>query len=567
MATITTPAAGVSPYPAAAAAPTVLRASADGTTVLANAAAAAATVSELAAANANTLVVVSGQAALNSLITTSQPGVFEGANVTINLEEQNFNTTNQVTSTINSPSGGVGEIQFNSGSNSFASDAFFTYANSNVVTPGIRTDGYFYSNGAPFTGGGNAAIGNFVFTGDAMSIAHANSTLSVTGNGTGNVNVTANSKTWIFGASGNLTLPANTFAVNYANGTPVVISGAAGLPVANGTSNINIATANGNVTVTANTGNTWTFATGGNLVFPSNLIIDNESPNTRIYQTSGSLKIRATTTASLKMGWDEFTVASANGGLAHVITNGGGSGQPANLVVLTGNSSSTTYQWIFDNQGAISFPNGLNGARSQIYTTNGGYQTVFEAFNTNDGQGSGQKLTLDYDDAKVKIQSQAGTEWEFNQNGILTLPNGAAIRDTASDAVAFGQSAGETSQGAGAVAVGPSAGYTGQGNTAVAIGSGAGLTSQGYGAVAVGGTAGYTGQGGNSVAVGSGAGLTNQGNNSIILNATGAALNQTTANTFTVKPVRGDSTANLVGGGFKAVYYNSSTGEFAYSTD
>ena len=33
MATITTPAAGVSPYPAAAAVPTVLRAAADGTTV------------------------------------------------------------------------------------------------------------------------------------------------------------------------------------------------------------------------------------------------------------------------------------------------------------------------------------------------------------------------------------------------------------------------------------------------------------------------------------------------------------------------------------------------------
>jgi len=113
MAIITTPGAGVSPYEPTTAAPTVLRAGADGSTVTTSAAAAAATVSELAAANANTLVVVSGQAALNSLITSSQPGVFEGANVTINLEEQNFNTTNQVTSTINSPSGNTGEIQYN----------------------------------------------------------------------------------------------------------------------------------------------------------------------------------------------------------------------------------------------------------------------------------------------------------------------------------------------------------------------------------------------------------------------------------------------------------------------
>jgi hypothetical protein len=130
--------------------------------------------------------------------------------------------------------------------------------------------------------------------------------------------------------------------------------------IQNGASNVNIATANGNITVTANTGNIWTFSTGGNLVFPSNLIIDNESPNTRIYMASGSLKMRAQTTASLKLGWDEFTGASANGSLAHVIANGGGSEQPANLVVLTGNSSSTTYQWVFGAGGNLSAPGNIS---------------------------------------------------------------------------------------------------------------------------------------------------------------------------------------------------------------
>jgi len=214
-------------------------------------------------------VVVNGQAALNSLITSSQPGVFQGANVTINLEEQNFNTTNQVTSNTNYPAGGAGEIQFNSGSNSFASNAYFTYDNSNVITPGIRTDGYFYSNGAPFIGGGNAAIGNFVFTGDTMSISDdANASLTIRGNSLGNndnnivINPTSidiyaynsspysyselyldNSnvsapyaqiivdgnatpqQTWNFDHTGNLTLPGNTFAVKYANNQPVVIGG------------------------------------------------------------------------------------------------------------------------------------------------------------------------------------------------------------------------------------------------------------------------------------------------------------------------------------------------------
>jgi len=130
--------------------------------------------------------------------------------------------------------------------------------------------------------------------------------------------------------------------------------------IVNGASNVNIATANGNITVTANVGNTWTFDTGGNLTFPTGMTIDNESPNTRIYMTSGSLKIRATTTASLKLGWDEFTGANANGNLAHLIANGGAAGQPANLVVLTGNSSSTTYQWVFDAGGNLSAPGNIS---------------------------------------------------------------------------------------------------------------------------------------------------------------------------------------------------------------
>ena len=73
--------------------------------------------------------------------------------------------------------------------------------------------------------------------------------------------------------------------------------------------------------------------------------------------------------------------------------------------------------------------------------------------------------------------------------------------------------------------------------------------------------------GSNNIAIGICSGATVQSDNSIILNATGSTLNSPANNTFTVKPVRGDSTANLVGGGFKAVYYNPTTGEFAYTTD
>jgi hypothetical protein len=191
--------------------------------------------------------------------------------------------------------------------------------------------------------------------------------------------------------------------------------------------------------------------------------------------------------------------------------------------------------------------------------------------------------------------------------GVITLTNGAVIKDNAGDSVAFGQSAGATSQGNSAVAIGHNAGVTSQGTFTVAIGRNAGQTSQGGSAVAVGVSAGDVSQGVQAVAVGNGAGGTNQGNsavaigvsagqstqsveavaignsagsltqgisaiaigkgagryfqgnNSIIINATGADLDQTTANTFTVAPVRND-VANVA----EILFYNITSKEVTY---
>jgi hypothetical protein len=91
----------------------------------------------------------------------------------------------------------------------------------------------------------------------------------------------------------------------------------------------------------------------------------------------------------------------------------------------------------------------------------------------------------------------------------------------------------------------------------VTIGYFAGYTNQGDDAIAIGDAAGQTNQGNSSIAIGAGAGFIGQGNNSIILNATGAQVNNTAANTFTVKPVRNVSTSNVL-------YYNNTTGEISY---
>jgi hypothetical protein len=126
-------------------------------------------------------------------------------------------------------------------------------------------------------------------------------------------------------------------------------------------------------------------------------------------------------------------------------------------------------------------------------------------------------------------------------------------------AVAVGVSAGDTSQGTSAVAIGSSAGFTNQSANTVAVGVGAGQSTQGVDAVAIGNAAGSLTQGIAAVAIGSGAGRTSQGNYSIILNATGANLDQTTANTFTVAPVRND-VANIG----NVMFYNATSKEITY---
>ena len=100
-----------------------------------------------------------------------------------------------------------------------------------------------------------------------------------------------------------------------------------------------------------------------------------------------------------------------------------------------------------------------------------------------------------------------------------------------------------------------------QGTAAVAIGYQAGGQFQGNAAVAIGREAGYESQGANSIAIGSFAGQSAQGNNSIILNATGANLNQTTANTFTVAPIRASTLNNYSADTGNVLYYNTSTHE------
>ena len=115
-----------------------------------------------------------------------------------------------------------------------------------------------------------------------------------------------------------------------------------------------------------------------------------------------------------------------------------------------------------------------------------------------------------------------------------------------------------------AVALGKSAGQTTQSSNAVAIGASAGQTTQGSGAVAIGTNAGQgttTGQGANSIAIGLNTGVASQTAGSICLNASGLALNPSTAS-FYVNPIATtQQPAVTVVQERQGVVYNTTTSE------
>ena len=98
----------------------------------------------------------------------------------------------------------------------------------------------------------------------------------------------------------------------------------------------------------------------------------------------------------------------------------------------------------------------------------------------------------------------------------------------------------------------------GQGELATAIGGQAGEQNQGNHAVAIGNGAGLSNQGERAIAIGYQAGKNNQAVNSIVINATSAVVENTTADSFVVKPVRNATMTTILG-------YDAGTGEVTHN--
>ena len=187
-----------------------------------------------------------------------------------------------------------------------------------------------------------------------------------------------------------------------------------------------------NVQIQTGGGEIWTFGSDGNLTFPNgDLTIGSDlfGAPAIIGAAGKNISMLASGVGdgyevSSSIGWvDSITEPTK---IAAVSANNPLFAGAGDVGIVTGDYFYTgnTNVWNFGADGSLAFPNALSNTNSQIYTTNGGYQTVFETFGV---KGTGQKLTLDFDDAAVKIQSQAETEWKFGQDGNIVLPGTASI--------------------------------------------------------------------------------------------------------------------------------------------
>jgi hypothetical protein len=283
--------------------------------------------------------------------------------------------------------------------------------------------------------------------------------------------------------------------------------------------------ATGNIMIGTNAIN-WNFDASGDLTVPGNLVINGLTnvfgSNVALLQSNPDLPLLSVSSGSnggVSSLWVEDVANIGTSNIAAVYVNPT-PGSGIVRIAVGQNGSPGPYLWDFSTTGNLSAPGNINASQ----------------FNFANGVNILSTVAGTYGNANVTSYFQSLTS------------------------LALGSGAGATAQGLGSVALGLNAGND-QGYYAVAIGIGSGRVAQSDSAVAIGGEAGWVSQGINSVAVGYRAGTTNQANSSIILNATGANLNATTANTFTVAPVRNDvSTANVA----QVMFYNTTSKEITY---
>ena len=433
--------------------------------------------------------------------------VFDGANVYVTLEQPQYITYNQNYTGSGTVGGANGQVQFNNNGN-FAGSANLTFNGStlsagaintgnlsavgitagNVITPTV------YNNGMAMQGY------DYVQMQYSNAVALPVSTYDL---GTGSwfyldaggavfeSNTTGNIKSMRVDNNGNISATGNITG-NYfiGNGSQLTgISGGSSNKIFNGNSYANIANASGNVVVGAN-GVIWTFNPNGSFAPPYQP--SNQRTGSGLTLILGDTDQQAIITgpAPVPGSYDNaprLVVAGQDG------VNGGEGGDLYLWAGQSGPDGGSGGDIKLDGGRGL---NGSEGGTIKVRSGNsvGGVGGFIEILGGHGDFGGPVSITSGYgnsqaNSANVTIQTTYGGSWVFDNYGNLTLPNGAALKDTGGDSVAFGQNAGAASQQQHAVAIGLNAGYQYQGEDSIAIGYGAGYYNQGRG-VAIGYQAG-----------------------------------------------------------------------------
>ena len=372
--------------------------------------------------------------------------VFDGANVYVTLEQPQYITYNQNYTGSGTVGGANGQVQFNNNGN-FAGSANLTFNGSTLSAGAINT-------------GNLSAVG-----------------------------ITA----------GNVITPTvynNGMAMQGYDYVQMQYSNAVALPVS---------------TYDLGTGS-WFYLDAGGAVFESNTTGNIKSMRV---DNNGNISATGNITGNYFIG-NGSQLTGISGGSSNKIFNGNSYANIANAsgnVVVGANGNI----WTFGTDGTTEFPNNvINPGNNQPLTirtqSSGNAYTImyqssnsWEAYAEDDNTEANSAyawIKADLNTAntpRVFINNVRGGDgldstWTFDDAGNLTLPNGALLKDTSGDSVAFGQNAGANSQQQHSVAIGPNAGQTNQGEDSVAIGWNAAQTDQGQRAIAIGWGAGATSQ-------------------------------------------------------------------------
>ena len=439
-----------------------------------------------------------------SVTNAAQPNITSVGTLNINTLKISGGTTGQVLSTDGdgnlswttvsggggngTPGGSNTQVQYNDAGD-FGGDADFTYDAGNNILNVIRAN-------VSYLTAYNSIIGDSLTVEQDVSgngalrlqgIAGGNSTINIGGEADidvvaniGNINLyTANNQPWIFDQDGNLTLPSNTFAVNYANGTQVPLGGGGGGAAGNaGDIQINVAgnigadstlryVDNGgemtlyadylnapgiftsdiyagdgtpsNITLTTNIGNaTWTLDTTGNLSLPEGGSIYSEGftpsgnpGNTITLNPHGSGSITNQKLLIYPTAGDGDHIHLTSGNLYQTELFLGSDNlfvklaNTGNIVINSDDDAGNTAQWTFSADGTLTFPDGggiYNNGSTQFYGAPNSQVsfTDYEGYNqffSYPGNGAGQGAFIQSSADLININT-----WQFGADGNLTLP-------------------------------------------------------------------------------------------------------------------------------------------------